>query len=129
MFGYKVHVKQDLDLGLIRDLEATAASVHNSRVDLSLLGEVAYRDKDYFGVEPRGYDATMRRGVRGHPLGVGEKLRNMRISFKRIRVEGVRCAEARLRLGPRAGVYCREGSGQDGVRVSASTCCSLVRLV
>jgi len=41
----------DLDLGLIRGLETTTASVHDSRVDLSLLGEVAYLDKAYSGVE------------------------------------------------------------------------------
>jgi len=31
----------------------------------------------------RGYDATMRRGVRGHPLGIRDKLRNRRISRRR----------------------------------------------
>ena len=69
-FGYKLHAKSDVDLVLIRDLETTTASVHDSRVDLSREGEGVYRDKGYFGVEPRGWDATMRRGVRGHPLGI-----------------------------------------------------------
>ena len=82
-FGYKLHTKSDVDLGLIRELETTTASVHDSRVDLSEEGEVVYRDKGYFGVKPRGYDATMRRGVRGHPLGIRDKLRNRRISRKR----------------------------------------------
>ena len=36
--------------GLIRDLETTTASVHDSRADLSREGEVVYRDKGYFGV-------------------------------------------------------------------------------
>ena len=67
-FGYKLHAKTDTDRGLVRDLEVTSASVHDSRVDLSREGEVVYRDKGYLGVKPRGYDATMRRGVRGHPL-------------------------------------------------------------
>ena len=68
-----MHVKTDLDVRLIRAVEATSASVHDSRVDLSLPGEVVYRDKGYFGVRPRGFDATMRRGVRGHPWvsGIG----------------------------------------------------------
>jgi len=44
---------------------------------------VVYRDKGYFGVKPRGYDATMRRGVRGHPLGIQDRLRNQRINRKR----------------------------------------------
>jgi len=32
---------------------------------------------------PRGYDATMRRGVRGRPLGIRGRLRNRRINRKR----------------------------------------------
>jgi IS5 family transposase len=82
-FGYKLHTKTDVDLGLIRDLETTPANVHDSRVDLSEEGEVVYRDKGYFGVEPRGYDATMRRATRGHPLGIRDLLRNRRINRKR----------------------------------------------
>ena len=82
-FGYKLHTKSDVDLGLIRELETTPANVHDSRVDLSEEGEVVYRDKGYFGAEPRGYDATMRRGVRGHPLGIRDRLRNRRINRKR----------------------------------------------
>ncbi len=82
-FGYKLHLKMDLDHGLIRDLETTTASVHDSRVDLSEPGEVVYRDKGYQGVEPRGWDATMRRGARGHPMSIWDRLRNRRISGKR----------------------------------------------
>ena len=83
IFGFKLHTKTDVDYGFIRDLETTTANVHDSRVDLSEKGEVVYRDKGYFGVKPRGYDATMRRGVRGHPLGIRDRLRNRRISRKR----------------------------------------------
>jgi len=82
-FGYKLHMKMDLDHGLIRELEATPANVHDSRVDLSVPGEVVYRDKGYQGVEPRGWDATMRRASRGHPLSIWDRLRNRRISRKR----------------------------------------------
>ncbi len=82
-YGFKLHAKMDVDCGLIRDLETTTASVHDSQVDLSRPGEVVYRDKGYFGVEPRGYSATMRRGVRGRPLGIRDKLRNKRINRKR----------------------------------------------
>jgi IS5 family transposase len=82
-FDFKLHVKTDLDHGLVRAVEATSASVHDGRVDLSEPGEVVYRDKGYFGVEPRGFDATMRRGVRGHPLGELDRLRNRRIGLKR----------------------------------------------
>jgi len=86
-FGFKLHVKTDLDHGLIRAVEASSASVHDSRVDLSLPGEVAYRDKGYFGVEPKGFDATMRRGVRGHSLCEADKARNRRIGLKRRPIE------------------------------------------
>ena len=82
-YGFKLHAKSDVDLGLIRDLETTTASVHDSQVDLSRPGEVVYRDKGYFGVRPRGYDATMRREVRGRPLGIRDRLRNRRINRKR----------------------------------------------
>ena len=82
-FGFKLHSKTDGDYGLIRDLETTPANVHDSRVDLSEEGEVVYRDKGYFGVEPRGWDATMKRAVRGHPLGIRDRLRNRRINRKR----------------------------------------------
>jgi IS5 family transposase len=75
------------DLG--RAVAVTSASVHDSRVDLSEPGEVVYRDKGYFGVEPRGWDATMRRGVRGHPLGDADRSRNRRIGSKRRPVERV----------------------------------------
>jgi len=50
-YRYKLHAKTDVELGLILDLETTVASVHDSQVDLSLPGEVAYMDKTYFGVD------------------------------------------------------------------------------
>jgi len=82
-YGYKLHVKTDVGYGLIRDLEATTARVHDSQVDLSRPEEVVYRDKGYFGVKPQGYDATMRRAVRGRQLGIRDRLRNRRINRKR----------------------------------------------
>ena len=86
-FGYKLHTKMDYDNSLIRDLETTTASVHDSQIDLSLPGEVVYRDKGYFGVKPKGFDATMKRGVRSHPISFSEQERNKRIMRKRARVE------------------------------------------
>ena len=88
-YGYKLHAKTDVDHRLVRDLETTPANVHDSQVDLSLPGEVVYRDKGFFGVEPRGYDATMKRGTRGHPLGIRDLLRNRRINRKRAPIERV----------------------------------------
>jgi IS5 family transposase len=86
-FGYKLHTKLDTDHGLIRELETTTASVHDSQVDLSKKGEVAYRDRGYHGAVAKGYSATMKRGARNHPLGIMDKLRNRRISKKRAPVE------------------------------------------
>jgi len=82
-FGYKLHAKMDIDDGLIRCLEVTPANVHDSRVDLSMLGEVVYRDKGYQGAVPRGWNASMRRGARDHPLCIWDRLRNARINRKR----------------------------------------------
>jgi IS5 family transposase len=86
-FGFKLHSKVDIDLGLLRELETTTASVHDSQVDLSNEGEVVYQDRGYQGVEPRAYSATMRRGARDHPLGIADTLRNIRISKKRAPAE------------------------------------------
>ena len=52
-------------------------------MDLTRPGEVAYLDKAYFGVETQGISAAMRRGTRGHPLGIRDRLRNARINRKR----------------------------------------------
>jgi len=106
VFGYKLHVKADLGLGLIRAVEATSASVHDSRVDLSEAGEVVYRDKGYFGVRPRGFDATMARGVRGHPLCEADRRRNIRIGFRRRPVERVFAVVKRVFHAGRVLVTC-----------------------
>jgi IS5 family transposase len=87
-FGYKLHTKEDCDFGLIRALEVTTASTHDSQIDLSNEGEVIYRDRGYFGTGTKGFNATMQRGVRGHPIGIRDVLRNARIS--RIRSPGER---------------------------------------
>jgi IS5 family transposase len=86
-FGYKLHTKLDLDHGLIRELETTTASIHDSQVDLSTEGEVVYRDKGYQGAEANGSAATMKRAARGHPLSIRDQLRNRRIAKKRAPAE------------------------------------------
>ena len=45
---------------------------------------MVYRDKGNFCAVPRGWDATMRRRVRGHPLGIRERLRNKRVNLVRV---------------------------------------------
>jgi IS5 family transposase len=87
-FGYKLHNKVDVEYGLIRALETTTASVHDSQVDLSVKGEPVYRDKGYFGAAARGRSITMCRATRDHPLSGWDRIRNFQIS--RIRAPGER---------------------------------------
>jgi IS5 family transposase len=88
-FGYKLHTIIDKDYELIRRFETTTASLHDSQVDLSEENEVVYRDKGYFGAVANGFAATMKRAVRGHPLGIKDVLRNERISMQRVPCERV----------------------------------------
>jgi IS5 family transposase len=88
-FGYKAHGEIDVDYGLIRKIEVTTASVHDSQVDLAEGGQVRYADKGYFGAETKGYDAAMRKATRGHPLSCNDEMRNKRISKIRAPVERI----------------------------------------
>jgi IS5 family transposase len=87
-FGYKLHNNVDVEFGLIRAIETTTASVHDSQVDLSTEGERVYRDKGYFGASAIGRSVTMCRATRGHPLNAWDKMRNLQIS--KIRAPGER---------------------------------------
>jgi IS5 family transposase len=87
-FGYKLHNKVDVQYGLIRAIETTTASVHDSQVDLSSKDERVYRDKGYFGASAKGRSVTMYRATRGHPLSAWDRMRNVQIS--RIRAPGER---------------------------------------
>jgi len=73
---------------LIRAIETTTASVHDSQVDLSREGETIYRDKGYFGALARGKSVTMWRATRGHQLSSWDRRRNLQIS--KIRSPGER---------------------------------------
>jgi IS5 family transposase len=91
-YGYKTHVKTDVDHHLIRDLAVTPANLHDSDVDLVVDGDqAAYRDKGYFGKHLTATsvtDKTMKRAVRGRRLNGGEQRRNKAIG--RIRAPGER---------------------------------------
>lgn len=79
-YGYKSHVKLDVDHHLIRCIKVTTASVHDSDIDLSEKNEVVYRDKGYTGKETKAKgNGSMKRGN----LTIREKLRNKRIARKR----------------------------------------------
>src|SRR3989339_674328 len=91
-YGYKNHIKLDVDNHLIRELEVTTASLHDGEVDLVKKGDKsAYRDKGYFGKKLNAknvVDMTMNRGTRAGKLNGGEQKRNKMIS--RIRAPGER---------------------------------------
>lgn len=91
-YGYKSHIKIDVDNHLIRELEVTTASLHDGEIDLVEEGDVAaYRDKGYFGKELKAQDVidkTMKRGTRKGKINGGEQKRNKAIS--RIRAPGER---------------------------------------
>lgn len=82
-FGFKLHQKTDIDYCLIREIETSTASLHDSQVDLSVEGEVVFRDRGYFGVESKGDDFTMKRRTTEKPLDPIDKERNRLISILR----------------------------------------------
>ena len=87
-FGYKGHILTDDNVvPIIRSYVVTTASTHDSQIDLSKRGIPVYRDKGYFGVKPKGYDATMTKALRSFKLSIYSILRNKRISRKRALVE------------------------------------------
>jgi IS5 family transposase len=75
-FGYKLHQTTDIDFCLIREIETTTASVHDSQVDLSVEGVPVLRDRGYFGVPARGIDFTMKRRTTEKQLSDLDKERN-----------------------------------------------------
>jgi len=79
-YGYKSHIKLDVDQHLIRDFDVTTASVHDSDIDLAKSDEVIYRDKVFTGKQTRAKgNGSMKRGI----LTPHEILRNKRICRKR----------------------------------------------
>lgn len=91
-YGYKGHIKTDVDYHIIRDYDVTSASVHDNQIDLVEEGDhAAYRDKGYFGkpLEAKDVeDKTMKRATKARKLNGGEQKRNKAIS--RVRAPGER---------------------------------------
>ena len=90
-YGYKDHVKTDVDYHLIRDYDISTASLHDSEVNLVEEDDsAAWRDKGYFGkpLPESVKDYTMKRGTKSRKLNGGEQLRNKAIS--RVRAPGER---------------------------------------
>ncbi len=82
-FGYKLHQTTDIDYCLIRDIETSTASLHDSQVDLSIPDVPVFRDRGYFGVKAKGIDFTMKRRTTDKPLSDLDKERNRLISILR----------------------------------------------
>jgi len=85
-YGYKDHVKLDVDHHLIRSYEVTTASLHDSQENLIKKGDIAaYRDKGYKGTPvPLGVkDKTMKPNPKGKKLNGKEQKRNKAISQTR----------------------------------------------
>ena len=82
-FGYKLHQITDIDYCLIRDIETSTASLHDSQVDLSIPGIPVLRDRGYFGVKAKGIDFTMKRRTTDMPLSELDKELNRLISILR----------------------------------------------
>ena len=72
---------------MIRSYAVSTAKDHDTTVDLSKRGITVYRDKGYFGHDPKGIDGTMDRSGRNHKLSIESIRRNLRISRKRSLVE------------------------------------------
>lgn len=90
-YGYKKHIKLDVDHHLIRSYEVTTASLHDSQIDLTTKKDIAaYRDKGYYGTKLKKeiIDHTMKRATKNKKLNEGEQKRNKAIS--RIRAPGER---------------------------------------
>lgn len=91
-YGYKNHMKVDIDHYLIREYDVSTASLHDGNIDLVYDGDVAaYRDKGYFGKQLKAKnveDKTMKRATKAKKLNGGEQLRNKAIN--RIRCQGER---------------------------------------
>jgi len=73
----------DINHQLIRKIETTNASVHDSQVDLTKPGEVNYHDRGYFEAPYKGFNTTIKRATRSHPLNIRDKMRNQHITRKR----------------------------------------------
>lgn len=87
-FGYKLHTLVDKENQFIRSVATSTASLHDSQVDLSEQGQTVYRDRGYFGVEPKAsMDKTMDKATRNHPLSCKQIRRNRAISRIRSLVE------------------------------------------
>lgn len=83
-FGFKSHVKMDVDTKMITEVAVTTAKTFDGHIDLAKPEDIVYRDKAYSGsgTKAKG-NASMKKGK----LTPKQELRNKRISKKRCRGE------------------------------------------
>ena len=87
MHNYEPEFTDNIPVPVIRSYAVSTARDHDTTVDLSKTGITVYRDKGYFGHDPKGIDGTMDRSVRNHKLSMESIRMNLRISRKRSLVE------------------------------------------
>ena len=93
-YGYKDHVKVDVDSKIIADYATTSANVHDSNEFSDFLGEedqIIYADSAYVGKEiPKHVENRVcEKGYRGKPLTDEQKASNRQKSKTRCRIEHV----------------------------------------
>src|SRR3989338_8362227 len=83
-YGYKDHIKADVENQLVREYQVTTASLHDGEVNLVRVGDPPmYRDKGYVGKPLKVefvIDMTMKRATKSKKLNGGELKRNKMIS-------------------------------------------------
>jgi len=101
-YGYKQHIKADVQHKIITNFEVTPASEHDSQVVDELLeprkekGEPLYADSAYYSAQrieqlkKKGYKpCILEKGYRNKSLSESQQERNKKLSSKRCRVEHI----------------------------------------
>ena len=88
-FGYKDHIKIDIDHHFVRSYEVTPGNIHDNNIDLSKKDDIAmFRDRGYSGQKLQHHQVKDMTMIRKDPNSKLIKLLNKEIS--RIRVIGER---------------------------------------
>lgn len=97
LFGYKINMSADVDVGFINELSVCSASEHESRHFKELLTpktQTVFTDKGYFNCKKIVKDCGIRDGIqdkgfRNRPLTEKQISRNKKISSYRKIIEGI----------------------------------------
>jgi len=103
-FGYKDHIKTDVDHHLVRKIEVTPANVHDNNIDLVTEGDIAaYRDRGYSGKDLNALgvnDMTMIRKDKDK-----DWVKSLNKAFSKIRAPGERPFSVVKRIFNGARIY------------------------